>query len=220
VQLLITGGSGFIGRRVCRRAIADGHDVISVSRSGAPLASRRGPWATDVTWLGADVFDPAAWRDALSAVDCVVHSIGTISEDPAAGVTFDRINGDSAIIAALEAERADVDRFVYVSSSAKPPFVDETYITARRRGERALSALEMTTVVPRFGPVYGPDQPHFPQPVNRMFAAIGALEPIARRLGNDRPFAVSQASAAVYRLATMPDPPSGVVAAEVLAELV
>lgn len=219
MDILVTGGNGFIGRRVCERAITDGHEVTSVARTGPPAETHRGTWAEDVTWLSADVFEPDSWRDALSTVEAVVHSIGTISETPEAGVTFERINGDSAIVTALESERAGVDRFVYVSSAAKPPLVDDAYLTARRRAEQAIADLDMTVSIPRFGPVYGPDQPHFPAPVNWLFRAAGAVEPIARRLGEGRPFAVEQAAAATYRLATMPDPPGNPVLAGTLADL-
>lgn len=219
MHLLATGGNGFIGRRLCERAVADGHEVTSVARTGPPAKRHCGPWADDVRWLTADVFSPETWRDSLSGVDCVVHSVGTISENPDAGVTFERTNGDSAIIAALEAERAGVDRFVYISSVAKPPLVEQAYITARRRAERAIFGLDMAVVVPRFGPVYGPDQPHFPRAVNWLFTAIGAVKPIARRLGDERPFAVDRAAAATYRLATMADPPASPVTAGMLADL-
>lgn len=219
MHLLVTGGNGFIGRRVCARAVRDGHDVTSVARSGLPAPADRGPWAEDVTWREGDVFAPDGWRDALAEVDTVVHSVGTISEDPTAGVTFERVNGDSALVAALEAERAGADRFVFVSSSATPPLVSDRYLAARRRAEDAIADLEMSVVVPRFGPVYGPDQPHFPGVVNRLFAALGSIDALARRFGEDRPFAVERAAAAVAELATMADPPTGAVAAEKLAEL-
>jgi nucleoside-diphosphate-sugar epimerase len=211
MHLLVTGGNGFIGRRVCERAVADGHDVTSVARSGPPAPEHRGPWADAVEWVAADVFAPHEWRDRLAPADCLIHSVGTIDEDPAAGVTFERINGDSAIVAALEADRAGVDRVVYVSSSAKPPFVDEAYISARRRAEAAIADLDPTVVVPRFGPVYGPDQPHFPALANRLFAAMGRFEPVARLLGADRPLSVDRAADVTYRLAATGDPPTGVV---------
>jgi len=217
MNLLVFGGNGFIGRRVCARAAAAGHEVTSVARSGPPPegATPRPP----VRWLSADVFAPDTYREPLADADCIVHSIGTISEAPTEGVTFERLNGDSAIVAALEADRAGVDRFVYISSSATPPFVDGRYLAARRRAERAIDGLDPATIVPRFGPVYGPGQPHFPGIVNRLFAAIGAIEPLRRRLGADRPFDVGTAAAAVTELATMADPPTGVVDAPRLASL-
>jgi NADH dehydrogenase len=78
---------------------------------------------------------------------------------------------------------------------AAPPLVSERYITARRRAECAISDLDVEVVVPRFGPVYGPGQPHFPEAVNLLFGALGRFEPLARRLGTSRPFAVEQAAA-------------------------
>lgn len=211
MHLLVTGGNGFIGRRVCERAVADGHEVTSVARSGPPAREHRGSWTDAVEWVAADVFAPHEWRDRLATVDGLVHSVGIIDEAPEAGATFERVNGDSALVAALEADRAGVDRVVYVSSSTTPPLVREAYLTARRRAEAAIADLDPTVVVPRFGPVYGPDQPHFPTVANRLFAAVGRFEPVARLLGADRPLSVEQAAATTYRLATMGDPPSGVV---------
>jgi NADH dehydrogenase len=218
MHLLVTGGNGFIGHRVCKRAVEAGHTVTSVARSGPPEADT-GPWADDVTWVGADVFSPHEWREHLADVDCLVHSIGTLSEDPDAGVTLERLNGDSAIIAALEAERAGVDRVVYISSSAKPPLVRAAYITARRRAEAAIADLAIEAVIPRFGPVYGPDQPHFPTLANRVFAALGRFDALASRLGADRPFHVDRAAAIVFELATMADPPASPIAAPTLSAL-
>ena len=219
MELLVTGGNGFIGRRICNRAVGDGHEVTSVARSGPPEPGERGAWATEVDWIEGDVFAPQEWRDALDGIDCVIHSIGTLSESPGAGVTFERINGDSAIITALEAERADVDRFVYISSSATPPLVSDRYLTARRRAEAAMADLGMEIVVPRFGPVYGPAQPHFPPAVNKLISLIGRFELVAARMGDDRPFSVEQAAAATYRLAVDDEVPSNPIRAKELATL-
>jgi uncharacterized protein YbjT (DUF2867 family) len=211
MHLLVTGGNGFIGRRVCRRAVADGNAVTSVARSGPPAPAHRGAWAAEVDWLAADVFAPQTYRDALVGVDCVVHSVGTLSETPRSGVTLERVNGDSAILTALEAERAGVDRFVYVSSSTKPPLVRAAYLTARRRAEAAIADLDVTVSIPRFGAVYGPDQPHFPAVANRLFAAVGERDWLARLFGEDRPLPVERVGRLVADLATDAAPPTGVL---------
>jgi len=198
MHLAIFGGNGFIGRRVCRRAVADGHDVTSIARSGPPAPDQRGAWAEAVSWLAGDVFAPQEYRDALAGVDAVVHSIGIIDESPREGVTFERVNGDAAIIAALESERAGVDRFVLVSSAAQPPRVREAYLTAKRRAEAAIADLDLSTVVLRPGPVYGPAQPHFSGVVNRLLALIDTVGPVTERLGDGRPLDVETVGEAVY----------------------
>ena len=200
--LLVVGGSGFIGRDVCRLAVRDGHEVRSVSRSGRPATDA--PWTDAVSWTSADLFRPNVWRDRLDDVDAVVHSVGVISEAPNAGVTFERVNGDSAILTALEAERAGVETYVVLSSAVKPPGVRNAYLTAKRRAEAAIADLDLDHVTLRSGPVYGTDQPHFSPLVNTGFRLVDSLPPIADRLGESRPLPVNVVANAAYRTALDP----------------
>ena len=203
VTLLVVGGSGFIGRRVCRIAVRDGHEVRSVSRRGRPAVDAG--WADRVSWTTADVFRPDAWRNRLDGVDAVVHSVGTISEAPDDGVTFERVNGDAAILTALEAERAGVGTYVFLSSAVKPPGVRNAYLSAKRRAEAAIADLDVDHVTLRPGPVYGSGQPHFPAIVNAAFRVIGSIPPVANRLGESRPLPVETVARATYRSALDPD---------------
>ena len=203
VRLLVVGGSGFIGREVCRRAVRDGHEVRSVSRSGRPDTDA--PWTDGVSWTCADLFRPDAWRDRLDGVDAVVHSVGVISEAPTEGVTFERVNGDSAIVTALEAERAGVETYVFLSSSVKPPGVRNAYLTAKRRAEAAIADLDLDHVTLRPGPVYGTDQPHFSPLVNAGLRIVDSVPPLADRLGESRPLPVDTVATAAYRTALDPN---------------
>ncbi|MWV65255.1 NAD(P)H-binding protein [Halorubrum sp. JWXQ-INN 858] len=201
--LLVVGGSGFIGRSVCRMAVRDGHDVRSVSRRGRPDVDA--PWTDRVSWTSADLFRPNVWRDRLDGVDAVVHSVGTLTEAPTEGVTFERTNGDAAVITALEAERAGVGTFVFLSSAVKPPGVRGAYLIAKRRAEASIAGLDFDAVTLRPGPVYGPGQTHFPRPVNALFRLVASVPPLAERLGESRPLAVETVARAAYRTALDPD---------------
>ncbi|WP_435098925.1 SDR family oxidoreductase [Halorubrum sp. N11] len=200
--LLVVGGSGFIGREVCRLAVRDGNEVRSVSRGGRP--SIDAPWAEKVSWTSADLFRPDTWRNRLDGVDAVVHAVGTITESPAAGTTFERVNGDAAILTALEAERAGVGTFVFLSASVRPPGVRNAYLTAKRRAETAIADLAVDAVTLRPGPVYGSGQSHFPRAVDELFRLIASVPPIADRLGERRPLAVDTVARATYRTALDP----------------
>ena len=201
--LLVVGGSGFIGRDVCRFAVRDGHEVRSVSRSGRPDVDE--DWADAVSWTSADLFRPNAWRDRLDGVDAVVHSVGTLTEAPTEGVTFERVNGDAALLTALEAERAGVDAFVFLSASAKPPGVRNAYLTAKRRAEASIADLGLDVVTLRPGPVYGEGQPHVPAVVDRVLRFVASAPPLASRLGEARPLSVDTVARATYRAALDPD---------------
>jgi len=203
-RLLVVGGSGFIGRAICRQAVAAGHEVRSVSRGGRPETAS-GRWAERVEWTSADLFSPHAWRDRLRGVDAVVHSVGIAHENPQEGVTYERLNGDSTIITALEAERAGVETFVFLSSAVKYPTARRAYLTSKRRAERAVENLNMETVVLRPGPVYGPGQPHFPQPLNTLCRLVDSIDPLADRLGDARPIPVDRVATVALESALDPE---------------
>ncbi|PHQ46587.1 NAD-dependent dehydratase [Halorubrum sp. C3] len=201
--LLVVGGSGFIGRDVCRFAVRDGHEVRSVSRSGRPDVDEA--WADAVSWTSADLFRPNAWRDRLDGVDAVVHSVGTLTEAPTEGVTFERVNGDAALLTSLEAERAGVDAFVFLSAAAKPPGIRNAYLTAKRRAEASIADLDLNVVTLRPGPVYGAGQPHLPGVVDRVLRFVASAPPLASRLGEARPLSADTVARATYRAALDPD---------------
>ncbi len=156
-KLLVTGGNGFIGGEVCKVALQRGCEVIGVARSGGPDLDE--PWVKEVTWVKANVLEPNLWRAHLAGCDAVVHSIGILKEQPDKGVTFERINGDTAIVAVEEAERAGVSAFVFVSASTTPPTVDGAYLEHKRRAEEEIAKRSLRPVILRPSLVYGSRRP-------------------------------------------------------------
>lgn len=49
-KLVVFGGSGYVGSRVCQQALANGCGVVSVNRSGRPR-NLRGDWLDQVEWV-------------------------------------------------------------------------------------------------------------------------------------------------------------------------
>ncbi|HEX6009766.1 MAG TPA: NAD(P)H-binding protein, partial [Actinomycetota bacterium] len=71
--VLVTGGSGFVGRGVVERLVADGRSVRALARSDAA--------ARDLSELGAtpirgDVLDGASLRPAAAGCTTVFHVAG------------------------------------------------------------------------------------------------------------------------------------------------
>jgi len=48
-KLIVFGGNGFVGTRVCEEALQTGLAVVSINRSGAPKATAA--WTSDVEWV-------------------------------------------------------------------------------------------------------------------------------------------------------------------------
>ncbi|KAI4252438.1 MAG: hypothetical protein L6R42_007959 [Xanthoria sp. 1 TBL-2021] len=91
-RIVVCGGNGFLGSRICKSAVSRGWDVTSFSRSGAPnwssITSSPTPpsWSTSVTWEKADMLKPATYKALLKDADAVVHSTGILMEADYKGV--------------------------------------------------------------------------------------------------------------------------------------
>jgi uncharacterized protein len=76
MQIAVVGGTGMVGSRVVAEAARRGHQVTSVSRSGAPAE------ASEVTPLAADVTHATIAAELAARHDAVVLAIGP-TRDPA-----------------------------------------------------------------------------------------------------------------------------------------
>lgn len=103
MKVVITGASGFIGRRLVRRLLNDGHEVVALSRD-----PQRAGLALPATCLvRAWSQDSRVLSRVLAGVDAVVHLAGTgVAEGrwtPArkAAIRNSRVHGTSALVDAL-----------------------------------------------------------------------------------------------------------------------
>ncbi|KAJ1964570.1 hypothetical protein IWQ62_002897 [Dispira parvispora] len=86
-KLLVVGGTGFLGSKICQRAVERGLEVVSLSRRGQPSqpdpsakATGTNDWQAGVTWCQGDVLRPETYAAELAKCDAVVHTVGTLLE--------------------------------------------------------------------------------------------------------------------------------------------
>ncbi|KAI9808503.1 MAG: hypothetical protein M1827_007208 [Pycnora praestabilis] len=103
-KIVVCGGNGFLGSRICKSAVARDWDVVSIGRSGEPSWSSvtsspdPPPWSTSVSWQKADIFKPSTYKPFLKGADAVVHSMGILIEADYKGV----LSGKEPIIGGLQ----------------------------------------------------------------------------------------------------------------------
>ena len=113
--VLITGGSGFVGRAVLERLVARGREVRALTRSEESAAVLAAAGAQPVR---GDLGDPASLERAMEGCAVVYHVAGLNGfclPDPAA-LWRANVEGTRAVVRA--AGRAGVRRVVHTSSAA------------------------------------------------------------------------------------------------------
>ena len=110
MNILVTGGGGFLGRYVVERLIARGDTVVSLSRRTYPELAALGARAVQ-----GDVTDSAAVNEAARGVDGVIHTAARVGVwGPWREFFETNVTGTRNV---LEACRVNgVPRLVYVSS--------------------------------------------------------------------------------------------------------
>ncbi|PSN72467.1 NAD(P)-binding protein [Corynespora cassiicola Philippines] len=103
-KLVVCGGNGFLGSRICKAAANRGWTVTSISRSGDPnwssISSSPNPpsWSTSVSWQKGDILNPSTYTQHLDNADAVIHSMGILLEADYKGV----VSGKESPIAGLQ----------------------------------------------------------------------------------------------------------------------
>jgi nucleoside-diphosphate-sugar epimerase len=108
VKCLVTGASGFVGRRLCQQLAVDGQTVIALSRQGTPLPDGTATLALDLATHEPD-------GALLSGVDVVYHLAG-IAHQQAQESAYQQLNYQATVALARLAAAARVKCFVFVSS--------------------------------------------------------------------------------------------------------
>lgn len=173
MKCLVTGGTGFTGKALCRRLLDDGHDVISMDyKEGLKTAEIR-------SWGAKVVIGSVTDRDVLSRcmkdAEVVFHLAAAFRELDVTNEYYREVNAGGTANAADLALEHGVRKFVYCSTCGvhgnidNPPGGEEApiqpadyYQQTKYEGEeeiarRAERGLRYTILRP--AAIYGPGDP-------------------------------------------------------------
>jgi uncharacterized protein YbjT (DUF2867 family) len=148
LRCLVTGSTGYIGRRLAPELIERGHRVRALART--PTRLDGAPWRASAEVVRGDLGDPESLNAAFDGVDVVyylVHSMGSSSD-------FVSEEERSAHNVAAAAERAGVRRIVYLSG-LHPKGELSRHLSSRNAVGEILMASGVETVVLQAGIVVG-----------------------------------------------------------------
>jgi uncharacterized protein YbjT (DUF2867 family) len=207
-RVFITGGTGYIGRRLIPRLLERGHAVIALVRPGSE--SKLPPGSGIVR---GDALDGGSYASSLAGCDTFVQLAGVAHPSPTKAREFISVDQKSAMEAIRVAARAGVRHFVYLSVAHPAPMM-HAYIAARSACEDALRASGLDATILRPWYVLGPGHrwPCVLIPFYRMAERLPSTRGGALRLG-----LVTLAQMVNALVAAVENPARGVKVAEVPA---
>ncbi len=179
-RIVITGGTGFVGRTLCERLVEISTEVQLV------VPTRQLPQARPVQLLPTvevrrcNVHDPAEAARLLAGADALVHLVAILHGDDAA---FDRVHVQLPRTLATAARAAGIQRVVHVSALAAAPDAPSAYLRSKAAGEAAWRDSRLSVQVLRPSVVFGADDRF-----TNLFAGLQRWFPVLPLAGADARF--------------------------------
>ena len=152
MKVLVAGGTGFIGRHLCRTLRDRGHDVTALGRSKPPEGL-----PDDVSFAAGDVTDVDTLIPAIADQDAVIHLVSLSPLfSPKGGAKQHEVvtvGGTRNVIRAMN--ETDVDRLVYLSGLGADPEGETAFIRTKGRAEAIIRAADVEWTILRPSAVFG-----------------------------------------------------------------
>jgi UDP-glucose 4-epimerase len=184
VQVVITGGAGFIGANLCRHLCGRGDDVTVIDDFSTGRNSNLA--GLDVRLVRGTILDDAALDDAFAGADAVVHlaALGSVPRSVADPIASHHANATGTVMVLEAARRHGLLHTVVASSSSvygsNPVLPKHEDLATRPMSPYAGSKLategyalawqasyDLPVLAFRFFNVYGPLQP-----ADHVYAAV------------------------------------------------
>jgi NADH dehydrogenase len=131
--VLVTGASGYVGRRLVPALVAAGRPVRALVRS-----ADRAVFPASVELVRGDVTEPASLPAACEGVATVVNLAAVTADRKAPPGGYDAVNAVGAANLVDAAKSAGVERLVHIGGIDTSTGPAGPYLAGRRRGEQAV----------------------------------------------------------------------------------
>lgn len=151
MKVFLTGATGFVGRNMLRRLLADGHTVRALVRD--PQQANEFV-QTGVDLVPGDVTEGTGLDQGTAGCDAVIHLVGIIIEKGKS--TFARVHHIGTRNVVEAAKRTGIRRFIQMSALGVRADGVAAYQTSKWRGEEEVRRGGMPYCILRPSLIFGP----------------------------------------------------------------
>jgi uncharacterized protein YbjT (DUF2867 family) len=150
-QVFLTGGTGYLGRRLIALLLIRGYEIKALVRKGS-----EDKLPTGCTPVISDPFDASAFAKYLERDSTFVQLLGVSRPGPSKKDLFEKIDAASAKASVAAAKMAGCAHFVYVSVAQMPTSIMYDYQMCRAKCEKVIreSSLKASIIRPWY--IVGP----------------------------------------------------------------
>jgi len=176
MKVLVSGGTGFVGRAVVRQLHAAEHEICLVVRDPLSPHARRLVKDYGVRSLQGNLHQPGSLRSACEGQEAIIHLAGIISEIRAN--TFESVHVQGTRHLVESARDAKIKKWVHMSALGARPNARSRYHQTKWAGEELVRAAGLDYTVFRPSIIYGSGDAF----VN-LFASLARFSPFIPLIG-------------------------------------
>jgi uncharacterized protein YbjT (DUF2867 family) len=177
--VFISGGTGYVGRRLLPELLRQGHAVRALVRPGS-----EDKICGQCAVTTGDVLNSQTFSMAVPPADTFIHLVGVPRPAPWKGKAFRALDLPSLRASLAAAQEANIQHFVYISV-AQPAPVMKAYVQVRSECEALIQASGLSATILRPWYIIGPGH-YWPMalwPVYKLLEYVPATMASTRRLG-------------------------------------
>ena len=178
-DILVTGGTGYIGRSLIPALLARGHRVRVLTREQSTKRVLEG-----ATAIIGDALSESSVAASLRPNDTLIHLVGTPDPTPSKADQFEKVDLVSIRASVNAARQVGIEHLVYVSVAHPAPMM-QAYLWVRTLGETMIREAGLTATILRPWYVLGPGRqwPKLISPLYKVAEWFPGSRATAKRLG-------------------------------------
>jgi NADH dehydrogenase len=148
MKIAITGAKGFIGGHLAQRLLAEGHQVVLLTRGASRESTSR-----NMNFVLSDLSDPAVLAAAFSGCDAVAHCAGINRE--VGEQTYQKVHVEGTRNVVKAAQQAGVKKILLMSFLRARPNCGSAYHESKWAAEEIVRDSGLNYTIIKAGMVYG-----------------------------------------------------------------